>query len=119
MPAYAAKVIRSPTTSRTAPRYQRRRFARIGTMSPSEGSGDAGTSASGAASVPQGERDFGRYRLRYQLGAGGMATVYLGQMRGAAGFERPVAIKRIHGHLSAKKEFVEMFLDEARIAALI
>ena len=73
----------------------------------------------GAASVPHEARRFGRYRLRYQLGAGGMATVYLGQMRGAGGFERPVAIKRIHPHLSARREFVEMFLDEARIAARI
>jgi serine/threonine protein kinase len=46
-----------------------------------------------------------------------MATVYLGRATGTAGFEKLVAVKAIHPHLAEESEFVEMFLDEARIAA--
>ena len=59
----------------------------------------------------------GRYRLLHPLGHGGMATVFLGRKVGAAGFEKLAAIKVIHPHLAAEPDFVEMFLDEARIAA--
>ncbi len=61
----------------------------------------------------------GRYELIHRLGHGGMASVYLGRAIGTAGFERLVAVKVIHPHLANESEFVEMFLDEARIAAKI
>jgi hypothetical protein len=61
----------------------------------------------------------GRYEIVQRLGHGGMATVYLGRATGNAGFEKLVAIKVIHPHLAAEPEFVEMFLEEARIAAKI
>jgi serine/threonine-protein kinase len=46
-----------------------------------------------------------------------MATVHLGRMHGAVGFARVVAIKRLHSHYAHDAHFVEMFLDEARLAA--
>ena len=46
-----------------------------------------------------------------------MATVFLGRLGGVGGFQRFVAIKRLHPHLAAEQEFIEMFLDEARLAA--
>ncbi len=61
----------------------------------------------------------GRYDLIHRLGHGGMAAVFLGRATGRAGFEKLVAVKVIHPHLGAEPEFVEMFLDEARIAARI
>lgn len=61
----------------------------------------------------------GRYELIHRLAHGGMATVYLGRAKGKAGFEKIVAIKIIHPHLASEAEFVDMFLDEARIAARI
>ena len=64
-------------------------------------------------------RAIGRYEIVQRLGHGGMATVYLGRATGSAGFEKLVAIKVIHPHLAAEPEFVEMFLEEARIAAKI
>jgi len=64
-------------------------------------------------------RSLGRYEIVQRLGHGGMATVYLGRATGNAGFEKLVAIKVIHSHLAAEPEFVEMFLEEARIAAKI
>jgi serine/threonine-protein kinase len=48
-----------------------------------------------------------------------MATVFLARRAGVGGFQRFVAIKRLHPHLAEEAEFVEMFLDEARLAALI
>ena len=60
-----------------------------------------------------------RYELVGELASGGMATVFLARLTGVGGFQRFVAIKRLHPHLAGEKEFVEMFLDEARIAARI
>jgi serine/threonine-protein kinase len=48
-----------------------------------------------------------------------MASVYLARAEGAPGFEKLVALKRIHPHLADEKDYVEMFLDEARIASRI
>jgi serine/threonine-protein kinase len=48
-----------------------------------------------------------------------MATVFAGTKLGMAGFERLVAIKCCHPHLSRDEEFITMFLDEARLAARI
>jgi len=59
----------------------------------------------------------GRYELLGVLGRGGMANVYLGRHEGGSGFQRLVAIKVLHPHLAEEEAFVEMLLDEARIAA--
>lgn len=61
----------------------------------------------------------GRYRVVDEIGIGGMASVFLARMDGPGGFQRWVAIKRIHPHLIEDESFVHMFLDEARIAASI
>ncbi len=61
----------------------------------------------------------GRYVLRAELASGGMAAVYLAELHGPHGFEKTVAVKRIHPHLAKDRRFVEMFLDEARLAARI
>jgi serine/threonine-protein kinase len=61
----------------------------------------------------------GKYQLCFQLASGGMARVYLARVQGPAGFEKLVALKRIHSHLADQPEFIEMFLDEARIASRI
>jgi serine/threonine protein kinase len=68
--------------------------------------------------TPIGER-LDRFELIAELASGGMATVYLGRLGGVAGFQRFVAIKRLHPHLAREGEFVDMFLDEARLAARI
>ena len=61
----------------------------------------------------------GRYELCFELASGGMASVYLARIDGASGFEKLVALKRIHRHLAKQKGYVDMFLDEARIASRI
>jgi serine/threonine-protein kinase len=62
-------------------------------------------------------KPFGKYVLLRQLAVGGMAEVYLARQSGPAGFEKECVIKRILPSLSTDKQFVQMFLDEARIAA--
>ena len=64
-------------------------------------------------------RRFGRYRLLYRFASGGMADLYLARLTGEEGFERLVAIKVIHEHLTREPEFVKMFIDEARLASRI
>jgi len=61
----------------------------------------------------------GRYELCFELASGGMASVHLARVEGNPGFEKLVALKRIHPHLASEQEYVEMFLDEARIASRI
>lgn len=60
---------------------------------------------------------FDKYKLECRIGTGGMAEVYKAQSIGAAGFSRPVVIKKILPHLSRDKEFVDMFVKEATISA--
>src|SRR5438874_3122374 len=59
----------------------------------------------------------GKYKLVRLIASGGMAEVYLARQAGAAGFEKLVCLKRILPHLARDKQFVEMFLNEARLAA--
>src|ERR1700730_4512111 len=59
----------------------------------------------------------GRYRVVDEIGVGGMASVHLARMDGPGGFQKWVAIKRIHPHLLEDETFVNMVIDEARIAA--
>src|ERR1041385_1563978 len=71
-------------------------------------------------SAPSGRpTTLGSYAVLTRLASGGMATVYVGNKYGVAGFERLVAIKCCHPHLRESEEFVTMFLDEARLAARI
>jgi len=60
---------------------------------------------------------FGQYVLLERIATGGMAEVWKARMRGVEGFEKTVAIKKILPHLSDNQEFVEMFVDEAKLAA--
>ncbi len=61
----------------------------------------------------------GRYRVVDEIGIGGMASVHLARMDGPGGFQKWIAIKRIHAHLVEDETFIQMFLDEARVAARI
>ncbi|HHH31633.1 MAG TPA: serine/threonine protein kinase [Polyangiaceae bacterium] len=60
-----------------------------------------------------------RYELLTKLAAGGMGTVYVGRLRGAAGFRRLVAIKRAHPHLLEQPSFSRMLIKEAELASAI
>jgi eukaryotic-like serine/threonine-protein kinase len=58
-----------------------------------------------------------RYRVVEKLESGGMAEVFRAESEGLQGFRKQVAIKRVLPHLSSKKKFIQMFLDEARLSA--
>ena len=58
-----------------------------------------------------------RYELLCPIASGGMAAVWLAQLRGKRGFEKLFAIKTIKTELTDDARFQEMFLDEARIAS--
>lgn len=60
---------------------------------------------------------FGRYVLLDKLALGGMAEIFLAKAVGEGGFEKSLVIKRVLPQLLNEPGFVEMFLDEARIAA--
>jgi eukaryotic-like serine/threonine-protein kinase len=61
----------------------------------------------------------GKYDLMARIAKGGMAEIYLARQRGMVGFSRLVVVKRILPHLAEETEFVRMFMEEARLAALI
>ncbi|RKG96828.1 serine/threonine protein kinase [Corallococcus sp. CA053C] len=70
----------------------------------------------GASAVPL-LQPYGQYVLVRKLAEGGMAEIFLAKLLGADGFERNVVLKRMLPALSAIPDFVEMFRDEARLAA--
>ena len=60
---------------------------------------------------------FGPYKLVDRVAVGGMAEVFKAKRTGVEGFEKVVAVKRILPHLSDNKEFLDMFVDEAKMVA--
>jgi serine/threonine-protein kinase len=61
----------------------------------------------------------GRYRSIAKLGFGGMAEVRLAIAQRAGGFNKLLVLKLLREELAADPEFLEMFLAEARVAALL
>jgi serine/threonine protein kinase len=62
------------------------------------------------------ERQFGPYRLIRQIAVGGMAEIHLAKTAGIAGFEKYVALKMIHPNFAEDEQFIQMLVDEAKIA---
>ena len=58
-----------------------------------------------------------KYKFARRIAVGGMAEVLLARQQGLAGFEKLVVVKRILPQLRDDGRFVEMFLNEARLAA--
>jgi serine/threonine protein kinase len=76
------------------------------------------------AAVPQappateaGRPTFGKYEILRRIAMGGMAEIFLARARGIEGFEKLLVLKRILPQFADNEEFVQMFLDEARLAA--
>jgi len=62
---------------------------------------------------------FGKYILVDHIATGGMAEIFKAKRFGHGGFESLLVIKRILPHIGAKPDFVEMFIDEAKISVAL
>ena len=62
-------------------------------------------------------QQFGKYELTRLIAIGGMAEVFLARQSGPAGFEKRLVVKRILPQFARDQKFIQMFLDEARLAA--
>ncbi len=69
--------------------------------------------------LPAGIQSFGKYFLTERIGAGGMAEVFRAVTAGPEGFQRVMVVKRILPTLSQDQSFVRMFVEEAKITALL
>src|SRR3954471_2593560 len=59
---------------------------------------------------------FGKYTLIRKIGTGGMAEVFLARTSVAQGLNKTLVIKKIHTAYARSRQFVTMFVDEAKIA---
>jgi len=64
-------------------------------------------------------RQLGRYTCLREIGAGGMAVLYLAQRTGAKGFTKRFALKRIKPKYAADDNFTRMFMREAKLSATL
>jgi serine/threonine-protein kinase len=58
---------------------------------------------------------FGRYTLLMPISTGGMGEIFLARLEGAHGFDKLCVIKKILAHLAEDPDFVERFVNEARV----
>lgn len=68
---------------------------------------------SGSTKLPA---PFGKYLLTNLIAVGGMAEVYRAKIFGASGFEKEMVVKRILPRYASNPNFVQMLIDEAKIA---
>jgi serine/threonine protein kinase len=64
-------------------------------------------------------RRLGRYEILRSLAQGGMAELFVARLAGIEGFARQLVLKRVLPNLARDREFVDMFLGEARLAATL
>ena len=62
---------------------------------------------------------FGKYRLVQHLAVGGMAQLYLASLNGPDGFSKQCVVKTILPEFAVLPDFNEMFVNEAKVAALL
>ena len=78
------------------------------------------TANNASAGIPlPGVERYGRYCLIERIGRGGMAEVFRAVAEGVEGFRRVFVIKRLRPEKSASVELTRMFVDEARLSALL
>jgi len=73
----------------------------------------------GEASTLTFPSQLGTYELLRPLAQGGMADIYLARRLGPGQFEREVAVKVLNRQRAAEAEACAMFLDEARVVAML
>jgi hypothetical protein len=83
-----------------------------------KGSGKRGSAAVEGSDDIDGSM-IGPYRLREKIARGGMAELFKADYLRRDGFRRAMVVKRVLPHLSQNQEFIDMFIREARLAALL
>jgi tRNA A-37 threonylcarbamoyl transferase component Bud32 len=67
----------------------------------------------------EGMTRIGPYLLTRKIAQGGMAELYLADYLREDGFRKTVAVKKVLPHLAGNRDFIDMFIREARLAALL
>jgi serine/threonine protein kinase len=67
--------------------------------------------------IPSPTQQLGKYQLVATLGQGGMGTVYLALASGFGQFRKLLVVKELRQDLTRQAGFVDMFMDEAKLAA--
>ena len=62
---------------------------------------------------------FGKYQILEKIASGATAEIYKARMEGIGGFARSFAIKRIRPDLSRNRDYIELLVDEAKVAGLL
>jgi serine/threonine protein kinase len=62
-------------------------------------------------------RQVGRYRVVRHLASGGMAELFIARQEAMGGFEKEIVVKILQRRYAENPRVVQMFLDEARLAA--
>jgi len=62
---------------------------------------------------------FGKYQILDRIAFGGMAELYRARIQGDQGFQKLVAVKKMHAHFSVAPEVVAAFIEEAKLAAFL
>src|SRR5882672_9903429 len=63
------------------------------------------------------DRQVGRYRIVRHLASGGMAELYIARQEAMGGFAKEIVVKILQPRYAENPRVVQMFLDEARLAA--
>ncbi len=72
-----------------------------------------------SAPTPAEPERFGKYTLLQRLGEGGMAEAFKAEVEGAKGFRRQVVVKRVLSELGSNRRALDMFIEEAKVCALL
>jgi serine/threonine-protein kinase len=64
-------------------------------------------------------QQLGRYHLLDRIAFGGMAEIYRAKTFDAGGSPHLVAVKRVLAHLAEDDDFIQMLVDEAKIASVL
>ena len=77
------------------------------------------TSALGYNREAMSRQVYGKYELISRIATGGMAEVWLGRSSSIGGFEKLVALKRLHPRLVRQPGLVSLFIEEAKLSVAL